>query len=109
MSRGAGYGRFPALRRAYIGSKDLLMPEKTHSCPCRNCALVKGCFELLRWPVAQRGMYAVSSDGMKLFGVMDLETTGDGYRFSLGLRNANDKSMRLGLVVGLRVRRPSRP
>ena len=47
--------------------------------------------------------YAVSEDGMKLFGVMELETLGDGFRFSLGLRNANDKSMRLGLVVGIRV------
>jgi hypothetical protein len=47
--------------------------------------------------------YAVSPDGMKLFGVLDLKTMGDGFRFSLGLRNANDKSMRLGLVVGVRV------
>src|ERR1019366_951590 len=38
-----------------------------------------------------------------LFGVMELETLGDGFRFSLGLRNANDRSMRLGLVVGIRV------
>jgi uncharacterized protein Usg len=47
--------------------------------------------------------YAVSADGMKLFGCLDLETMGDGFRFSLGLRNANDKSMRLGLVVGVRI------
>ena len=47
--------------------------------------------------------YAVSHDGMKLFGVMELETVGDGFRFAIGLRNANDKSMRLGLVVGVRV------
>ena len=50
-----------------------------------------------------RDEYAVSEDGMKLFGVMELETLGDGFRFSLGLRNANDKSMRLGLVVGVRI------
>jgi hypothetical protein len=43
--------------------------------------------------------YALSQDGMNLFGVLDLETLGDGFRFSLGLRNANDESMRLGLVV----------
>lgn len=47
--------------------------------------------------------YAVSEDGMKLFGVLDLETTFDGCRFSLGIRNANDKSMRLALTVGYRV------
>jgi hypothetical protein len=47
--------------------------------------------------------YADSPYGVKLFGVLDLKTMGDGFRFSLGLRNANDKSMRLGLVVGVRV------
>jgi hypothetical protein len=47
--------------------------------------------------------YAVSQDGMKLFGVMELETMMNGARFALGVRNANDRSMRLGLVVGIRV------
>jgi Domain of unknown function (DUF932) len=47
--------------------------------------------------------YAVSKDGMKLFGVLDLETTFDGCRFSIGIRNSNDKSMRLALTVGYRV------
>jgi hypothetical protein len=50
-----------------------------------------------------REEYAVSGDGMKMFGVLDLETTFDGCRFSLGIRNSNDKSMRLGLTVGYRV------
>jgi hypothetical protein len=38
-----------------------------------------------------------------MFGVMDLEREFGGVRFSIGLRNANDKSMRLGLTVGYRV------
>jgi Domain of unknown function (DUF932) len=50
-----------------------------------------------------REEYAVSGDGMKLFGVLDLETTFDGCRFSIGVRNSNDKSMRLALTVGYRV------
>ena len=50
-----------------------------------------------------RDEYAVSSDGMKMFGVLDLETTFDGCRFSIGVRNSNDKSMRLALTVGYRV------
>lgn len=50
-----------------------------------------------------RDEYAVTEDGMKLFGVLDLETTFDEARFSLGIRNANDKSMRLALTVGFRV------
>jgi len=50
-----------------------------------------------------RDEYAVSKDGMKLFGVLDLETAFDGCRFSIGVRNSNDKSMRLALTVGYRV------
>jgi hypothetical protein len=47
--------------------------------------------------------YAVSSDGMKMFGVLDLETQMDGCRFAIGIRNSHDKSLRLGLTAGLRV------
>ena len=50
-----------------------------------------------------RDEFAVSTDGMKMFGVLDLETTFDGCRFSIGIRNANDKSMRLAMTVGYRV------
>ena len=52
---------------------------------------------------AIREEYAVSRDGMKMFGVLDLETTFDGCRFSIGVRNSNDRSMRLALTVGYRV------
>ncbi|MGH9685493.1 MAG: DUF932 domain-containing protein [Candidatus Acidiferrales bacterium] len=52
---------------------------------------------------AIREEYAVSHDGMKMFGVLDLETTFDGCRFSVGIRNSNDKSMRLAVTVGYRV------
>src|SRR6266478_1096514 len=48
-----------------------------------------------------RDEYAASPDGMKMFGVMDLETGFEGCRFSIGLRNANDRSMRLALTCGL--------
>ena len=47
--------------------------------------------------------YAVSSDGMKMFGVLDLATEVHGCRFSIGLRNSHDKSMRLALTCGYRV------
>src|SRR5215813_313820 len=40
---------------------------------------------------------------MKMFGVLDLETTFEGCRFSIGVRNSNDKSMRLAMTVGYRV------
>jgi hypothetical protein len=47
--------------------------------------------------------FAVSKDGMKMFGVVDLDTGMHGCRFSIGIRNAHDKSMRLALTVGYRV------
>lgn len=47
--------------------------------------------------------FAVSKDGMKLFGVLDLDTGMHGCRFSIGIRNAHDKSMRLAMTVGYRV------
>jgi hypothetical protein len=50
-----------------------------------------------------RDEYAVSPDGMKLFGLIELNAEFQGVRFAIGLRNANDKSMRLGMVAGYRV------
>ena len=47
--------------------------------------------------------YAVSPDGMKAFGVLDLATEMAGCRFSIGLRNSHDKSIRLALTCGYRV------
>jgi len=47
--------------------------------------------------------YAVSPDGMKAFGVLDLATEMEGCRFSIGLRNSHDKSMRLAMTCGYRV------
>jgi hypothetical protein len=40
---------------------------------------------------------------MKVFGVLDLETEMEGCRFSIGLRNSHDKSMRLAMTCGYRV------
>jgi len=50
-----------------------------------------------------RDEYAVSHDGMRMFGVLDLEYGISGVRFSIGIRNANDKSMRLAMCIGYRV------
>lgn len=46
---------------------------------------------------------AVSGDGMRLFSLLELDAEYEGIRFAIGLRNANDKSMRLGMVAGYRV------
>src|SRR6202158_5448744 len=47
--------------------------------------------------------FAVSSDAMEMFGVLDLETSFEGCRFAIGIRNANNKRFRLACTVGLRV------
>ena len=81
-------------------------PEPTDTFkPISHATLVQKVIEGLsfRHINVVRDEYAVSEDGMKLFGVMDLEAGMDGARYSLGIRNANDKSMRLGLTVGYRV------
>jgi hypothetical protein len=40
---------------------------------------------------------------MKMFGALDLATEMNGCRFSIGVRNSHDKSMRLAMTVGYKV------
>ena len=44
--------------------------------------------------------YAVSADGMRMFGVMDLSSGFQGCRFAIGSRNSHDKSFRVSCPVG---------
>ena len=81
-------------------------PEGTESHhPLAHHRIVEALIETLafRHISVVRDEYAVSDDGMKMFGVLDLETAFEGCRFSIGVRNANDKSMRLAMTVGYRV------
>lgn len=91
-------------------SRDELMtipvPEgtRTHQ-PLSHYEIVEVLEEALsyRYLKIVKDEYAVSQDGMKMFGVMDLNQEFNGGRFSIGLRNSNDKSMRLALTAGIRV------
>src|SRR5206468_3310759 len=47
--------------------------------------------------------YVTTDDGMRMFGLLQLDATFLDVRFSIGIRNAHDKSMRLGLVAGYNV------
>jgi hypothetical protein len=47
--------------------------------------------------------FAVSEDGNKCFGLIEMEHGFTGAWFALGLRNSHDKTMRLALTVGYRV------
>ena len=85
---------------------DIPMPEgtRTHQ-PLSHIGIVEALEEALSFRnlIVTRDEYAVSQDGMKMFGIMDLNIGFDGASFSIGLRNANDKSMRLALTAGYRV------
>ena len=77
---------------------------ETHK-PIPHIAVVEKLIEALgfRQIGVVREEYAVSSDGMRMFGVMDLSSGFEGCRFAIGLRNSHDKSFRLSCTVGLRL------
>lgn len=85
---------------------EIPVPEgtRTHQ-PLAHHQIIEVLEEALsfRYLKVVRDEYAVSQDGMKMFGVMDLNAEFSGCRFSIGLRNSNDKSMRLALTAGYRV------
>lgn len=86
--------------------RHLPIPEATDTFkPIPHFELVDNIMKslLLRRLEVVREEYAVSFDGMKLFGLIELNVEYSGVRFAIGLRNANDKSMRVGLVAGYRV------
>lgn len=86
--------------------KEIGVPEgtRTHQ-PLAHYQIVEVLEEALsfRYLKVVRDEYAVSRDGMRMFGVMDLNYEFAGCRFSVGLRNSNDKSMRFALTAGYRV------
>lgn len=73
--------------------------------PISHAEIVAAVIETLafRHIAVMRDEYAVSGDGMKMFGVLDLECGFAGINFLIGIRNGNDKSMRLAMTVGYRV------
>jgi hypothetical protein len=86
--------------------KHLPLPEETETFkPISHFEMVEQILQSLSYRRLSvvREEYAVSHDGMKLFGLIELDVEYAGVRFAVGLRNANDKSMRVGLVAGYRV------
>jgi hypothetical protein len=85
---------------------NISVPEgtRTHQ-PLSHYQIVEVLEEALsfRYLKVVKDEYAVSQDGMKMFGAMDLNLEFTGCRFSIGLRNSNDRSMRLALTAGYRV------
>lgn len=82
-------------------------PTRTHQ-PIAHVLVVEALAEALQFRHIRvvREEFAVTPDGGKMFGVLDLDyefSTQGTFRFAIGLRNSNDKSMRLGITIGYRV------
>lgn len=97
-------GPLPKIGREALGQIPVPEATSTHK-PIPHHTIVETLVETLsfRHIGVVNEEYAVSFDGMKMFGVLDLETQMEGCRFSIGIRNSHDKSLRLGLTVGIRV------
>jgi hypothetical protein len=97
-------GPMPKIGRTELAQIPVPESTRTHR-PVPHHEIVEALVETLgfRHIGVVNEEYAVSIDGMKMFGVLDLETQMDGCRFAIGLRNSHDKSFRLSLTVGVRV------
>ena len=92
------------LTRSELGQVPTPAATATHK-PIPHIEVVEKLIETLsfRQIGVVREEYAVSKEGMRMFGVMDLSSGFGGCRFAIGLRNSHDKSFRLSCTVGLRV------
>lgn len=92
-----------------VGRQELLTlgtPEPTETWrPVSHARIV----EVLVESLALRGLsvvkdeYAITTDGMKMFGVLALNLENSGVQFAIGCRNSHDRSFALALTVGYRV------
>lgn len=93
----------------YVGRETLAIlpvPEETDTFqPIAHNVLIDAIEESLAYRNISiaRSEFAVSPDGMKMFALLEVTAGMQGLRFAIGLRNSNDKSMRLGMVAGYRV------
>lgn len=82
------------------------LPEatRTHR-PVSHHELVGAIIECLgfRHLHVTRDEYAVSHDGLRMFGLMEIDVEWSNLRFAIALRNGNDRSMRLAITCGYRV------
>ncbi len=92
------------ITRAELAKLPTPPATETHI-PIRHAAVVETLVETLshRHIGVVGEEFAVSSDAMEMFGVLDLEAGFEGCRFAIGIRNANNKRFRLACTVGLRV------
>ena len=106
MNESALVAHCGAAKMSFDDLKLLPVPDQTRTHkPIPHHQIVEALIETLgfRHISVVRQEYAATPDGAKMFGVLDLDYEFSGCRFSIGVRNANDKSMRLAMTVGYRV------
>jgi uncharacterized protein DUF932 len=92
-----------------IGRQDLpaiICPPATDTFkPVPHHALVEAIVQALAYRKVDvvSEEYAVSSDGMRIFGALAVNIEHDGIRLAVSFRNSHDKSFSLGLIAGYRV------
>ena len=86
-------GPLTKMNRAELARISVPPATPTHK-PVPHHEIVEALIETLgfRQIGVVREEYAVTADGMRMFGVMDLSSGFDGCRFAIGLRNSHDKS-----------------
>ncbi|MDP1570823.1 MAG: DUF932 domain-containing protein [Vicinamibacterales bacterium] len=79
-------------------------PTETHV-PIPHHRLVESVLESLAYRKIEvtRDQYAVSPDGMNMFGFLQVNIEHEGVQLALGLRNSHSKQFSLGIVAGYRV------
>ncbi len=89
---------------------DLATPEptETHK-PIRHVRVVEALIESLgfRHTEVLEDQYAVTPDGNRMFGVLQIDVEDSGVRLALGVRNSHDKSFSLAFTVGYPTTWPS--
>jgi hypothetical protein len=92
-----------------VGRQELLALETPDATPTHrpipHATVVQALIETLgfRRLTVVHDQYAVTPDGMRMFGVLALDVEGSGVRLAIGVRNSHDKSCALGLTVGYKV------
>lgn len=92
------------MSRAELALLPLPEATRTHR-PVPHVEVVNALVETLGFRGFQvtREEYAAHPDGGKMFGVLQIDHGYLGCHFAIGIRNSNDKSLRLGITIGYRV------
>lgn len=90
--------------REFLKTLPTPVATRTHQ-PIPHYDLVSALLESLsfRHILVVKDEYAVTPDGMRMFGLLELNHGFTGCSFAIGVRNSNDKSLKIAMTVGFKV------